>query len=141
VKIEAQGGKFTAEKVFANKEVQNRDGGVVLVGDNLFGHSESRGWICSEFKSGKILWSDKEVFGRGSVSCADGRLYCCAEKGGVIALIEPSTQGWQEKGRLELPQESRQRRPLGGLWTHPVVANGRLYIRDQEMLHCYDVKR
>jgi outer membrane protein assembly factor BamB len=141
IKVVPRGGAIAVEKVLSDKDVQSRDGGVVLVGDHLYGHSESGGWVCQEFKTGKVVWSEREALGRGSVTCADGRLYCCAEKGGVVALVEPSAEGWKEHGRLKLPRESRQRRPSGGLWTHPVVANGRLYIRDQELLFCFDVKR
>jgi hypothetical protein len=74
------------------------------------------------------------------VTYADGNLYCCAEKGGTVALVEATPTGWGEKGRLKLPRESSLRRSSGGLWTHPVVANGRLYIRDQELLFCFDLK-
>jgi outer membrane protein assembly factor BamB len=141
IKLVPQSGVIMVEKVLSNKDVQNRDGGMVRVGEHLYGHSESGGWVCQEFKTGKVVWSDREALGRGSVTCADGRLYCCAEKGGVVALVEPSVEGWKELGRLKLPRESRQRRPSGGLWTHPVMANGRLYIRDQEFIFCFDVKR
>jgi len=128
------------EKVFSNKTVQNRDGGVVLVGGYLYGHAENQGWFCAEFKTGKIMWSDRYKRGRGSVTSPDGNLYCCAEKGGSVVLVEATPTGWNEKGRLQLPRESHLRRPSGGLWTHPVVANGRLYVRDQELLFCFDLK-
>lgn len=140
IKVTAAGGAFTAAKVYANKEVQSRDGGVVLVGANVFGHSEKGGWTCQDFASGQVKWNDPGI-GRGSVSFADGRLYCCAEKGGAVALLEPSVEGWTEAGRFKLPQASKQRKPSGGLWTHPAIANGRLYIRDQELLFCFDVKK
>jgi outer membrane protein assembly factor BamB len=140
IKLVPSGGKIEVEKVFSNKSVQSRDGGVVRVGDYLYGHSENRGWICQEFKTGTSAWAEKYKLGRGSVLAADGLLYCCSEKEGVVALVEASPKGWNEKGRLQLPQESNRRRPSGGLWTHPVIANGRLYIRDQQFLFCYDLK-
>jgi outer membrane protein assembly factor BamB len=140
-RVVAGGGKFAAGPVYSTKEVQNRDGGMVQVGGHLFGHSEKGGWVCQEFKSGKVVWSEPRALGRGSVTLADGRLYCCAEKGGVVALVEPSTEGWKEKGRLTLPRASKSRLPSGALWTHPVVADGRLYVRDQELLFCYDVRK
>lgn len=141
VKLSAKDGGVKAEKVYSNREMQSRDGGVVLVGDHVYGYSEKGGWCCLEFKTGKVRWTEREALGRGSVVCADGRLYCCAEKGGTVVLAEASPEGWREKGRLKLPRESKQRPPSGGMWTHPVVANGRLYVRDQELLFCYDVKR
>jgi outer membrane protein assembly factor BamB len=140
VRVAGTGGAFAAEKVYSTKDVQSRDGGVVLVGDHLYGFSEKGGWVCQEFKTGKVVWAEPGI-GRGSVAAADGRLYCCAEKGGTVALVEPSPEGWKEAGRFKLPRESRQRKPSGRLWTHPVVANGRLFVRDQELLFCFDIKR
>jgi outer membrane protein assembly factor BamB len=141
VKLTPKDGAITAEKVFSNKSIENRDGGVVLVDGHLYGHSENCGWFCQEFKSGKIVWSEKQKLGRGSVTYADGNLYCCSEKGGAVVLLEATPKGWTERGRLKLPRESKMRKPNGGLWTYPVVANGRLFIRDQELLWCYDVKQ
>jgi outer membrane protein assembly factor BamB len=141
VKLTPQDGGIKAEKVFSNKNVENRDGGVVFVDGHLYGHSENKGWFCQEFKTGKIVWSEKSALGRGSVTYADGNLYCCSEKGGIVAIVEATPKEWNERGRLKLPQESKLRRPSGMLWTHPVIANGKLYIRDQELLFCYDLKR
>ena len=129
IKLIPGGGKIEVEKVFSNKNVENRDGGVVLVDGHLYGHSENKGWFCQEFKTGKIVWSDRQSLGRGSVTYADGNLYCCAEKGGVVALVEATPKGWNEKGRFKLSNQSKLRRPSGGLWTHPVISNGKLYIR------------
>lgn len=140
IKLTPKGSEIGAERVYTNKTVDNRDGGVVLVDGHVYGHSETLGWFCQEFKTGKIVWSDKAL-GRGSVTCADGLLYCCTEKDGIVALVQPTPEGWTEAGRLKLPRKSTLRRPSGGLWTHPVVANGKLYIRDQELLFCYDIKR
>lgn len=139
IQVTAKDGSFLTEKIYSNKEMQSRDGGVVLVGENVVGHSEKGGWACQDFKTGKVKWSDPGI-GRGSVAFADGRLYCCAEKGGAVALLQPSTEGWNEKGRFKLPVASKKRLPSGGLWTHPVIANGRLYVRDQELVFCFDVK-
>ena len=140
IKVEGAGGRFTATKVYSNKDLQNRDGGLILSGGLVFGHSEKGGWTCQDFASGQVKWSDPGI-GRGVMSFADGKLYCVSEKGGTMALVEPSAEGWTEAGRFKLPRESKLRKPSGGLWTHPAIANGRLFIRDQELLHCYDVKR
>jgi len=141
VQLSGKGGEFAAKKVASGTDVQIRDGGAVVVDAHLFGYSEKGGWVCQEFKSGKVIWADREALGRGSIAAADGRLYCVAEKGGAVALVEPGVEGWKESGRLKLPRESKLRRPSGALWTHPVIANGRLYVRDQELLFCYDVKK
>jgi hypothetical protein len=67
-------------------------------------------------------------------------LYCLAEKDGTVALVEASPKGWKERGRFKLQAQSAQRNPKGRIWTHPVVTGGRLYLRDQEFISCYDVK-
>lgn len=139
IRVQPRNSGFGVDVIVSNRQVQSRDGGMVRIGGHLFGYSESGGWVCQDIGTGEVLWSDRESFGRGSVMAADGRLYCCAERGGEVALVEPSELGWVEKGRFMLPQESRQRRPSGGLWTHPVIADSRLYIRDQELLFCFDV--
>jgi outer membrane protein assembly factor BamB len=136
VEVHAQGQKLKAEQVYANKNMTNHHGGVVLLGDYLYGYSDSNNWICQNLKTGEIVWKSNKL-GKGSVTYADGRLYCYSEKDGTLALVEASPAGWKESGRFQIPQPAR--RP-GWVWTHPVVANGRLYLRDQNLLLCYDVK-
>jgi hypothetical protein len=67
-------------------------------------------------------------------------LYCYGEDDGIAVLVEASPQGWKEKGRFEIPQKTSHRSVNGKVWTHPVVANGKLYLRDQDLLFCYDVR-
>lgn len=140
IKLIPEGGKIKVEKVFSNKTMENRDGGVVRVGEHLYGHSENKGWVCQEFLTGKTVWSERNKLGRGSLVAVDGMLICVSEKDDQVVLIDATPVGWKEHGRFALPMASKQRKPSGGLWTHPVVANGKLYLRDQELLFCYDVK-
>jgi outer membrane protein assembly factor BamB len=139
VKITAADGAFNAAKAYANKNMKNTQGGVVLVNEYIYGYSDGRGWVCQDFKTGKVVW-DKKKLGAGSLTCADGHLYCYAENEGTAALVEVSKTGYQEKGRFEIPQKAKNRAANGKIWTHPVVANGRLYLRDQEWIFCYDIK-
>ena len=74
------------------------------------------------------------------MTCADGRLCCYDESDGTAALIEVSTDGWKESGRFRIPQQTKQRKPRGGIWTPPIVSGGRLFLRDQELLFCFDVQ-
>jgi hypothetical protein len=76
----------------------------------------------------------------GSLTFADRHLYCYGDKDGTAVLLEPDAGQWKEDGRTKIPTESQLRKSSGKIWTHPVVANGRLYLRDQELLFCYDVK-
>src|SRR5262249_29760586 len=71
---------------------------------------------------------------KGSVALADGRLYYRTENG-TLLLIEPSPKRYIERGRFRQPDRSEK-----PAWAHPVVANGKLYVRDQDVLFCYDVK-
>ena len=135
-KITKDAGGFKTEELYANKNMANHHGGVILLGDYLYGFSDSKGWICQEFKSGDIKWNDKGV-GKGSIGYADGHFYCRSEGGkGIVALIEATPDGYKEAGRFEQPERSAK-----NSWPHPVIANGRLYLRDQDVLLCYDVRK
>jgi hypothetical protein len=128
-------------EVYANKDMKNQHGGVLLVGDHLFGYSDNVGWLCQDFKSGESVWTAKDELGKGAITCADGMLYLLEEREGTVALIEASPEGWREHGRFHLEPLTQQRKPSGGIWTHPVVADGRLYLRDQELLFSFDVSQ
>jgi outer membrane protein assembly factor BamB len=144
IQLTPNGQKIKAEQVYANKDMTNHHGGVVKVGDYIYGHSDRSGWTCLEFKTGKVRWKDDRKLGKGSITYADGHLYCYSEHDGTVVLIDASPEGWKEKGRFTIPQHSKlprpSRQPRDNIWTHPVVANGRLYLRDQEMIFCYQVK-
>jgi outer membrane protein assembly factor BamB len=138
--IEIKPGNQAAE-VYANKVLKNHHGGVVLVGDHLYGHSDGVGWVCMEFKTGNQVWAERSKLGKGAVSCADGMLYCLDEGSGAVALVEASPKGWSEQSRFKLDPQTTIRSPQGHIWTHPVIANGKLYLRDQDLIYCYDVKQ
>ncbi len=139
IKVTAKNGSFMTEKIISDKSLQNRDGGVVLLGEYLYGYSEGRGWVCKEMLTGRESWMEKRKLGRGSVSASKDRLYCLSEEGTVV-LAGASPDGWKEHGRFTLPEASTKRKPSGGVWTHPVISNGHLYLRDQELLFCYSLK-
>jgi len=137
VKIEP-GNKATT--VYENKVMKNHHGGVILVGDHLYGHSDGSGWVCQDFKTGNEVWSERSKLGKGAIACADGMLYCLDEGSGTVALIEASPKGWSEHGRFKLEPQTKIRSPQGRIWTHPVISNGKLYLRDQDLIYCYDIK-
>ena len=134
-KVSKSAGGLAAEEVYANRDLVNHHGGVVLIGDHLYGHSDTKGWVCMEFKAGRVVWADRGV-GKGAATCADGHLYCRSEgSAGTVALVEATPKGYVEKGRFDQPDRSSK-----NSWPHPVIANGKLYLRDQDLLLCYDVK-
>ena len=140
VRVVREGAGFKVEPVYANKNLNNHHGNVVGVGEHLYGFSQGRGWVCLSFADGAIAWQEKRALGAGSLTYADGRLYCYAENDGTAALVEASPGGWKETGRFRIPASSAQRKPSGKIWTPPVVAGGRLYLRDQELLFAFDLK-
>jgi outer membrane protein assembly factor BamB len=134
-RITAADGQFSAEQVYANHVMVNQHGGVVLVGNYLYGYSDGKGWTCQDFEKGDAKWQEKK-FGKGSLVYADGRLYLRQEDNqGTLALIEASAEGYREHGRFDQPSRSSQKS-----WPHPVIAGAKLYLRDQDLLLCYDVK-
>jgi outer membrane protein assembly factor BamB len=132
-------------KKAAQRNMVNDHGGVVLVGGNLYGYCDNVGWVCQDFKTGDMRWRERNALeGKGSLTYADGRLYLLSENGEVV-LLSPNAKEWSPQGEFKLPElskthESRPTHSSAGVWTHPVVANGRLYLRDQELIFCYDVR-
>jgi outer membrane protein assembly factor BamB len=139
IRIDIEKGVCRPQKVYANKTMANQHGGVVLMGDQIYGYSEGKGWVSQNLKTGKMIWNEKRKLGRGSIIGVGDHLICRAEDDGETVLCSATPTGWHEQGRLKQPRESTKRKPNGKVWTHPIVANGRLYLRDQELLFCYDI--
>ena len=129
-----------ATEVYANQNMKNHHGGVLRLGDHLYGYSDGVGWLCQDFATGEMVWRERSGLGKGCLTYADERLYLVDENGGEVVLIDASADGWQERGRFVLSPQSEQRNPKGKIWTHPTVANGRLYLRDQEFVISYDIR-
>lgn len=129
----------------AQKNMKNNHGGVVLVDGAVYGFSDGKGWVCQDFKSGKVLWADRNALegGSGSIISAEGQLYLFGDEG-VAVLLEANKTEWTENGRLTLPERSelkkmRDTSRSSGTWSHPAIAHGRLYLRDHEFVFCYDI--
>ncbi len=140
IEMDGAGDKPIEPNPYENKVMKNKHDGIVLLGDYLYGYSDGGGWTCQEFTTGERVWRTKN-FPKGSVGYADGMLYCLAEKSGEVVLVDASPSGWQERSRFTLSPQTEQRNPKGGIWCHPVIANGKLYLRDQELLFAFDVKQ
>jgi outer membrane protein assembly factor BamB len=140
LKIAAEGDRATASEVYFLDPgtFQNHHGNMVLVNGTLYaGHGHNQGFpIALELTSGKVLWGGRlRNAGQGSaaVAYADGHLYFRYQNG-VMMLIEASPQAYREKGSFQIPNV---RNPS---WSHPVIINGRLYLREQDTLYVYDVR-
>lgn len=130
---------WTTTENFRSNDLENHHGGVVLVGDYLYGHSKS-GWTCLDWRTGAVKWQEKRAVGKGAITAADGRLYLLDEKTGAVVLIEASPEAFKEISRFTLQPQTQMRSPQGAIWVHPVIANGRMYLRDQEYVHCFAIK-
>ncbi|HEX3151946.1 MAG TPA: PQQ-binding-like beta-propeller repeat protein [Gemmataceae bacterium] len=149
IKLTTEGDSTKSKKVYANKAISNHHGGVIRVGEFIYGHSDGGGkWVCLDFLKSDKTDGPEPVstfkFDKGSAVYADGSLYCVAEtqqkrEPAVVIKVTPSPDLWKEDGRFTLPKWDEARAKSGGVWAHPVVAHGHLFVRDQNFIWCYDV--
>lgn len=131
IKLSSNGNKIEAEQLYHTKEMKSHHGGMVLRDGYVYGTDEGV-LTCIELKSGRVAWQNRSV-GKGAVVYAEGQIILRSENG-PVALFKATPQGYEETGRFE---PSRSQKPA---WPHPVVANGCLYLRDQDQLMCYKLK-
>lgn len=136
VKVAKKGDVFSAEELYFNNKLPVGLGGVVKVGDYFYG-SSGQTVMCANFKTGEIKWDERAV-GPSSWLVADGRIYLHAENGDV-ALLEPTPEAYREKGRF-MPPERPASRGQAKAWAYPVIADGKLYLREHSSLWCYEIK-
>lgn len=134
VEVSSSQDKVNAKEVYFDRSLSPSIGGALLVDGYLYGATREV-LFCADFETGKTLWRDRSV-GASSICYADGRLYVRGHNSGEVALVEPSPDGYRERGRLKQDERSEVR-----AWPHPVVANGGLYLRDENTLLCYGVSR
>src|SRR5262245_61351787 len=144
LRINRQDRKWTAENITTKDAKQVLGayyGGIVVDGDRVIGYSDRAGWVCQSLPSGGELWSVKRAIGSGSHVRIGSRLILVLLEGRVV-LTEPNDDGWTVLGDFALAKKSviREANPNIRVCTHPVVANGRLYVRDQERLTCFDLR-
>lgn len=132
VEIKARGKEVTAQEIYFTKEMRNHHSSSILIGDHLYGFSSGI-LTAMRFDTGQVAWRDRSV-GKGSLAYADGHLYCLSENG-VVGLVEATPEGYREKGRFSIPQDSLS------TWAHPVIAGGRLYLRDQDTIYAFDIRQ
>jgi outer membrane protein assembly factor BamB len=138
VKLQVKNGTVEPEQAYFSPKLPIGVGGVVKVGEYFYG-STGQAYLCVEFASGTVKWEDRAL--APAASCyADGRLYLHGENGDV-GLVEPTPEAYREKGRFTPPEQPKRANAMEKPWAYPVVANGRLYIRDGVKLWCYDVTR
>ena len=147
IKLTGDGsGGLKSEVVYPDPKLDNHHGGVVLVGDHLYfsaGNAMGKAtlpFVCQDFKTGKVTWREANALEPSGVIFADGCLYCYGQKTGTLACIAADPAGFTEKGRFKIPKQTTHRSHSGGIWSHPVIADGKIYLRDQELLYCFDIR-
>jgi outer membrane protein assembly factor BamB len=141
VRLKLDGQGVAAEQVYLTRGLPNGIGGAVVVGEHIFGTEAGQNLVAAELTTGKVKWQDKS-FGWASLAYADGHLYLHGING-EVALVEASSEGYRQKGRFTPPAQPKhsQAGPFPeGSFAYPVIANGRLYIRDLGTLWAYDIK-
>jgi outer membrane protein assembly factor BamB len=140
LKLKAADGGLTAQEVYFldDRKFQNHHGGFVRVGDYIYGgHGHNRGKpTCIEMRTGKVMWQqDQPGGGSAALLYADGHLYFRYQNN-LMALIEANPQRYNLKSTFKLPSRDGMSGPG---WAHPVISDGRLYVRHADVLFCYDV--
>jgi outer membrane protein assembly factor BamB len=136
VKLTSKSNEFEAEQLYFSPKLPNAQGGSIKVGDYLYGGGRST-MMCIDFESGEVRWEER-IPDSASMCFADNRLYLHLNNGDVM-LVESSPEAFREQGKFSPPNQPD--RGKAKAWAYPVVANGRLYIRDLGSLWCYDLRR
>lgn len=134
--IKSSAGTYTADSAYAERKVPNALGGVVKIGDYLYGSTNST-LLCIEYGTGKVRWEERSI-GASSLCAAEGMIYLHGENG-AVALVEATPDGYKERGRFtpsDIPSRGQAK-----AWAYPAIANGHLYIRDGASLWCYDLRK
>ena len=134
LKVLVSGDRSMVRDVWRNKELDNHHGGVLLVNGHLFGSSHRGKWVCLDLRTGKSTYTVDGI-GKGSLTYADGKFYIFGENG-KVALVKAASRTHDIISQFTIPSGGR-----GAKWAHPVVCNGRLYIRHGDSLFCYDIAR
>jgi outer membrane protein assembly factor BamB len=131
VKLRSSGKQVIPETVWQSDLMDNHHGGVVLHNGYLYGSgSNSRGWFCLDFLTGKQMW---KTDGKGSLTFADGMLYLLDERG-IMKLVRATPEKYEKAGEFKVPEGGESM-----YWAHPVVCDGKLYIRHADKLYAYDI--
>jgi outer membrane protein assembly factor BamB len=127
----------SVEVVWENRSFDPQMGGVILLGDYIFGNNHMSKpvdtWVCVDWNTGKTLWAEK-WYSKGSIISADGMLYLYEEKSGHVALVKP------DPTKLNIISEFQITKGEGPFWAHPVISKGKLYVRHGDMLMVYQIK-
>ncbi len=120
-------------RVWSQKKLDSQMGAAVLVGGYIYGSGHNnRGWHCLDWKTGKVQYTARKIGNKGAIIFADGMMYCYSESG-YVGLVKPNPQ------EFEVVSSFRVKKGSGEHWAHPVIKDGRLYIRHGDALMVYHI--
>jgi hypothetical protein len=123
----------SVKRVWSQKKLDSQMGAVVLVDGYIYGSGHNgRGWHCLDWKTGKVQYTARKIGNKGAIIFSDGMMYCYSENGDV-GLVKPNSQ------KFEVVSSFRIKKGSGEHWAHPVIKDGRLYIRHGDALMVYHI--
>jgi len=135
-KVEYKNNQFVANEIYKHvggAGMANHHGGAIRVGDYVYG-SNSGQLSCLRLSDGEVMWNERSA-GKGAIIVADNKIILRTERG-PVSLVKLSPTGYEEVSRFDQPERTRAR-----AWAHPVVLDGKLYLRDQDNMFVYDISR
>jgi outer membrane protein assembly factor BamB len=132
VDLRSEGNGFVAEETYFTRDMKNHHGGLILHERYIYGCNDPRLLSCLDWRTGEVVWRNRTC-GKCSLLMADGMLIARSDDG-QVSLVKADPEGFELRGRFEQPEEAGP-----PTWPHPVISGGRLYLRDQNLLFCYDV--
>jgi outer membrane protein assembly factor BamB len=136
IQLTSAGGRIEVKESFWNRKLKNKHGGVIRVGNYLYGDQDDSGTIwCADAKTGNVMWTrkdDSEGSGSASLVYADGMIYV-RYSNGWVALVKADPKSYQPVSTFRVPNGT------GNCWAHPVVIGGKFYVRERDIIWCYDV--
>jgi outer membrane protein assembly factor BamB len=141
IRLTRAGNTFNTAIIYANNVMINQHGGVVLMNNHIFGFTDGLGFTCQNFSTGELVWRERNSdIIKGATLGVNDRLILLDERAGLIAVAAADPSGWRTFGKMELPERTQIETRTNMVWAHPVVANGKLYIRDQDLLFCFRLR-
>lgn len=147
LKVSKDGEKFAVKSAYAEKVISAQLANVILLDKHVYGFHEDRHWACVEVETGTVVWpkkSTKQKLKPAGMAAADGRFYVLNDPGATeaatVSMLEASTKQYKLISSFVLPAASKNRKISGGVWAYPALSDGKLYLKDQELVFCYQVK-
>lgn len=132
VEVTENEGSWEVHKRWQNKEMRSHFGSPIFYMGHIYGYDDAKAIVCLDWETGRVMWQ-QPGYRKGSLVMADEKFFVLGERG-KLALVRPNPEKFDRVSEFQTPLGHRR------CWTNPVVANGRLYARDEAKMFCYPVK-